>query len=119
VCGRAACTVRRAGRVKALPDPYHSKMTNSWIPPLVNSKDEVDFAMLFPLRLLQRWGKLSDSEISNIKHQIPNKSQIPISNDPNMFGILNFGHAQRRRLRRVLGFVCDLEYSTEIEAFFV
>jgi hypothetical protein len=36
-----------------------------------------------------------------------------------MFGILNFGHAQRRRLRRVLEFVCDLEYSTEIEAFFV
>jgi len=35
---------------------------------------------------------LSDSEISNIKHQIPNKSQIPISNDPNRFGILNFGH---------------------------
>ena len=29
---------------------YHSKMTNSWIPPLVNSKDGVDFAMLFPLR---------------------------------------------------------------------
>jgi hypothetical protein len=27
-----------------------------------------------------------------------------------MFGILNFGHAQRRRLRRVLGFVCDLEF---------
>jgi hypothetical protein len=28
---------------------YHSKMTKSWIPPLVNSKDGVDFAMLFPL----------------------------------------------------------------------
>jgi len=24
-------------------------MTNSWIPPLVNSKDGVDFAMLFTL----------------------------------------------------------------------
>ena len=36
---------------------YHSKMTTSWIPPLVNSKGGVDFAMLFPLRLLQRWGK--------------------------------------------------------------
>jgi hypothetical protein len=45
-----------------------------------------------------------------------NKSQISISNDPNRFGfsffkiieafgILNFGHAQRRRLRRVLLFV--------------
>ena len=29
-------------------------MTNSWIPPLVNSKDEVDFAMLFPLRESRR-----------------------------------------------------------------
>ena len=28
---------------------YHSKMTNSWIPPLVNSKDGVDFAMLLAL----------------------------------------------------------------------
>jgi hypothetical protein len=36
--------------------------------------------------------ELSDSEISNIKHQIPNKSQIPISNVPNSFGILNFDH---------------------------
>ena len=24
------------------------------------------------------------------------------------FEILNFGHAQRRRLRRVLGFICNL-----------
>jgi hypothetical protein len=28
-------------------------------------------------------------EIPNSKHQITNKSQIPISNDQNMFGILN------------------------------
>jgi len=34
----------------------HSKMINSWIPQSVNSTDGVDFAMLFPLRLLQRWG---------------------------------------------------------------
>jgi hypothetical protein len=32
-------------------------------------------------------------EIPNSKHQITNKSQIPISNDQNMFGILNFGSA--------------------------
>ena len=31
-------------------------------------------------------------EIPNSKHQITNKSQIPISNDQNRFGILNFGH---------------------------
>jgi hypothetical protein len=39
-----------------------------------------------------RSGALSDSEISNIKHQISNKSQIPISNDRNRFGILNFDY---------------------------
>jgi hypothetical protein len=33
---------------------YHSKMTNSGIPPLANWKDGVDFAMLFPL-----WASLS------------------------------------------------------------
>jgi len=30
--------------------------------------------------------------MSNSKHQIPNISQISISNDPNRFDILNFGH---------------------------
>ena len=32
---------------------YHRKMTNFWIPPLVNSEDGVDFAMLFPRRETQ------------------------------------------------------------------
>jgi hypothetical protein len=31
-------------------------------------------------------------KISNFKHQITNKSQIPILNDQNKFGIWNFGH---------------------------
>ena len=31
-------------------------------------------------------------EIPNSKHQITNKSQIPILKDQNRFGILNFGH---------------------------
>jgi len=31
-------------------------------------------------------------KISNSKHQIPTKSQIPIFNDKNRFGIFNFGH---------------------------
>jgi hypothetical protein len=31
-------------------------------------------------------------EIPNSKHQITNKSQIPISNDQNRFRIFNFGH---------------------------
>ena len=39
--------------------------------------------------------------------------RLCVSSDPfffNLFVILNFGHAQRRRLRRVLGFVCYLEF---------
>jgi hypothetical protein len=55
---------------------------------------------------------LSDSEISNTKHQIPNKSQIPISNAPNRFGILNFAPWD-------FFVICDLEFSPEIEEFFV
>jgi hypothetical protein len=43
------------------------------------------------------------SEISNPKHQIPNKSQISISKDPNRFVILNFGHCD-------LFIICDLEF---------
>jgi hypothetical protein len=35
---------------------------------------------------------LRNSEISNSKHQIPMKSQMSMSNDPNRFDILNFGH---------------------------
>ena len=31
-------------------------------------------------------------KISNSKHQITNKSQIPILNDQNKFRIWNFGH---------------------------
>ena len=42
-------------------------------------------------------------KISNLKHQITNKSQIPILNDQNMFGILNFGHCD-------LFDICDLEF---------
>jgi hypothetical protein len=40
-------------------------------------------------------------EIPKNKHQITNKSQIPISNDQNRFGILNFGHCD-------LFDICDL-----------
>ena len=42
---------------------YHSKMTNSWIPPLVNSNDGVDFAMLFTLRESRR---TSDSALLRV-----------------------------------------------------
>jgi len=43
---------------------YHSKMTTFWIPPLVNSKDGVDFAMLFPLRESRR---TSDSALLRVR----------------------------------------------------
>jgi len=57
------------------------------------------------------------SKITNSKHQISNKSQIPNHKFQTrakaiffilLFVILNFGHAQRRRLRRVLEFICYL-----------
>ena len=38
------------------------------------------------------FGVLKHCKISNYKHQITNKSQIPILDDQNRFGILNFGH---------------------------
>jgi len=76
------------------------------------------------------------SKITNSKHQITNKSQITnhkfktgstrsegahaaqapalrvrrVNDCFFLFGILNFGHAQRRRLRRVLLFVCFLGF---------
>jgi len=43
---------------------YYSKMAISWIPPLVNSKDGVDFAMLFPLRESRR---TSDSALLRVR----------------------------------------------------
>jgi len=35
---------------------------------------------------------LKSVEIPNFKHQIPNKSQIPMYQIPNMYVVLNFGH---------------------------
>jgi len=37
------------------------------------------------------FGVLAHCKISNSKHQITNKSQIPIFNDQNRFGILKLG----------------------------
>jgi hypothetical protein len=37
-------------------------------------------------------GVMEHCKISNSKHQITNKYQIPIFNDQNRFGIWNFGH---------------------------
>jgi hypothetical protein len=58
------------------------------------------------------------SKITNSKHQITNKFQIPnrLKAIVFLFGILNFGHAQRRRLRRVLLFICfwDLLFGISI-----
>jgi hypothetical protein len=44
--------------------------------------------------------------MSNSKHQIPMKSQMSISNDPNRLVILNFGYCD-------LFVICDLGYFTE------
>jgi hypothetical protein len=41
--------------------------------------------------VLKYWS-IGGIEIPNSKSQITNKSQIPIPNDRNRFGILNFGH---------------------------
>jgi len=51
-------------------------------------------------------------KITNSKHQMTNKSQISnrFKTIVFLFGILNFGHAERRRLRRVLLFVCFLGF---------
>jgi hypothetical protein len=50
--------------------------------------------------VMEKWS-VGGYEIPNSKHQITNKSQIPISNDLNKFGILNFGHCY-------LFVICDL-----------
>ena len=46
-------------------------------------------------------GVVEHCKISNSKHQITNKFQIPIFNDRNRFGISNFGHCD-------LFDICDL-----------
>jgi hypothetical protein len=39
------------------------------------------------------WVDVASAQIPNFKHQIPNKSQIPIPNDRNkIWGFLNFGN---------------------------
>ena len=43
---------------------YHIKMTNSWIPPVVNSKDGVNFALLSTLRESRR---TSDSALLRVR----------------------------------------------------
>jgi hypothetical protein len=48
--------------------------------------------MTLPVQVASCFGVLEHCKISNLKHQITNKSQIPIFNDRNRFGISNFGH---------------------------
>ena len=47
------------------------------------------------------WWSKGVYQIPKSKHQITNKSQIPILNDQNRFGFLNFGHCD-------LFDICDL-----------
>ena len=50
-----------------------------------------------------RKGVVEHRKISNFKRQITNKSQIPIINDQNRFGISNLGYCN-------LFDICDLEF---------
>jgi hypothetical protein len=54
-----------------------------------------------PVKIARCFGVVKNCKITNPKHQITNKSQIPISNDLNRFGISNFGHCD-------LFDICDL-----------
>jgi hypothetical protein len=56
------------------------------------------------------YGVVEHNKISNSKHQITNKSQIPILNDQNRFAILNFGHCY-------LFDICDLGFGISIPFF--
>ena len=47
--------------------------------------------MALPVQVASCFGVLEHCKISNFKHQITNKSQIPIFNDRNRFGILKLG----------------------------
>ena len=57
---------------------YRSNISNSWIPPLVNSKDRVDIAMLFTLRESRR---TSDSALLRIRISL-RSSVFAFSYDP-------------------------------------
>jgi hypothetical protein len=46
----------------------------------------------------------------NLNFQAPNPKEIPNSNDPNRFVILNFGHCD-------LFVICDLEFSPKLKRF--
>jgi hypothetical protein len=46
-------------------------------------------------------------KITNSKHQITNKFQIPIPNDRNRFGILNFGHCDLFGIWDLLFGICS------------
>jgi hypothetical protein len=62
---------------------------------------QVRGTVAMPVKIAGCIGVLKHYKISNSKHQITNKSQIPIFNDQNGFGISNFGHCN-------LFDICDL-----------
>ena len=72
--------------------------------------------MALLIKMASGFGVLEHCKISNSKHQITNKFQIPILNDQNRFGISNFGHcdlpfdlAQGGELVEPFD-ICDLEF---------
>jgi len=69
---------------------YLSKMTNSWILPLVNSKDGVDFAMLFTLRESRR---TPDSALLRVRSkELRRHPQTPWLWSPPTFATLGYTH---------------------------
>jgi hypothetical protein len=74
-----------------------------------NRLSRIKMSYIFDLSIIGRnamvgvmeWCSKANHEVPNFKHQITNKSQIPILNDQNRFGILNFGHCD-------LFDICDL-----------
>jgi hypothetical protein len=70
---------------------YYSKETRSGGLDFELSS-EAPWTSLPNARICWSNGEVVHFKITNLKHQITNKSQIPIPNDRNRFGILNFGH---------------------------
>ena len=80
--------------------------------------------MVFP-HWRQSAGVMEHNKISNFKHQITNKSQIPILNDQNRFGILKLGPrpqcGESKRSADNFGHcylfdICDLGFGISIPA---
>jgi hypothetical protein len=62
-------------------------------------------------------GVAKHCKITNPKHQIPIKSQIPIFKHKGLFGILNFGHCDLFVICDLLFGISDTQSSSTSEQF--